>query len=304
MSGVGNHRHDQKRSVLQTLIVSTASAAVSKTTLAPIDRVKILLQCQGELVQSRRLPVPYQGAMDCIVRVYQSEGFLSLWRSNLMNVIQFVPVQVLNFALKDIIKHFFTFTRRDTYETVMIKNMLSGGIAGVLSLSVVYSLDYTRTRLAADIKSSHGNRSRQFKGIIDVYRQTLASDGIAGLYRGVTVSCVGIFVYRGCYFGFYDTLKPIFLTEGCSIARLYSLGYTVAVCAGIIAYPIDTVRRRMLMRSCEPVKYRGSLDCARQIFRQEGLKGFMRGAGVHIVSGFASGSLLVLVDKIKSYYFS
>jgi hypothetical protein len=31
---------------------------------------------------------------------------------------------------------------------------------------------------------------------IDVYRKTLASDGIAGLYRGFSVSCVGIIVYR------------------------------------------------------------------------------------------------------------
>jgi solute carrier family 25 (mitochondrial adenine nucleotide translocator), member 4/5/6/31 len=51
----------------------------------------------------------------------------------------------------------------------------------------------------------------RFSGILDVYRKTLASDGITGLYGGFTVSCVGIVVYRGLYFGMYDSLKPVVL---------------------------------------------------------------------------------------------
>ena len=38
---------------------------------------------------------------------------------------------------------------------------------------------------------------RQFNGLIDVYKKTLASDGLSGLYRGFAISCVGIFIYRG-----------------------------------------------------------------------------------------------------------
>lgn len=79
-------------------------------------------------------------------------------------------------------------------------NLASGGLAGALSLTFVYSLDYARTRLANDAKSGKGGE-RQFNGLLDVYKKTLASDGIAGLYRGFVVSCVGIIVYRGLYFG-------------------------------------------------------------------------------------------------------
>jgi solute carrier family 25 (mitochondrial adenine nucleotide translocator), member 4/5/6/31 len=71
----------------------------------------------------------------------------------------------------------------------------------------VYSLDYARTRLANDAKSAKGGGSRQFNGLIDVYRKTLASDGIAGLYRGFVPSVAGIIVYRGLYFGVYDSLS-------------------------------------------------------------------------------------------------
>ena len=90
--------------------------------------------------------------------------------------------------------------------------MASGGAAGATSLAFVYSLDYARTRLANDSKSAKKGGTREFNGMVDVYRKTMASDGIAGLYRGFVISCVGIVVYRGLYFGMYDSLKPVLLT--------------------------------------------------------------------------------------------
>merc|ERR1712110_643856 len=73
---------------------------------------------------------------------------------------------------------------------------------------------------------------RQFNGLIDVYKKTLASDGFAGLYRGFVISCAGIIVYRGCYFGFYDTLKPMLLGENASFVANFTLGYAVTVVSG------------------------------------------------------------------------
>merc|ERR1712244_46887 len=88
-----------------------------------------------------------------------------------------------------------------------------------VSLFFVYSLDYARTRLANDAKSAKkgGSGERQFNGLIDVYKKTMATDGVAGLYRGFVISCVGIIVYRGCYFGFFDTLKPIVLGDNAGL---------------------------------------------------------------------------------------
>ena len=82
----------------------------------------------------------------------------------------------------------------------------------------VYSLDYARTRLANDNKAAKKGGERQFNGLIDVYKKTIASDGVAGLYRGFTISCVGIIVYRGLYFGMYDSLKPVLLTGSLQVS--------------------------------------------------------------------------------------
>ena len=81
--------------------------------------------------------------------------------------------------------------------------------AGATSLLFVYSLDYARTRLANDAKNAKKGGERQFNGLIDVYKKTLASDGIAGLYRGFVPSVAGIIVYRGLYFGLYDSLSTL-----------------------------------------------------------------------------------------------
>jgi hypothetical protein len=101
----------------------------------------------------------------------------------------------------------FGFKKNDGYWKWFGGNVASGGAAGASSLLFVYSLDYARTRLANDAKSAKGGGDRQFNGLVDVYRKTLKSDGIAGLYRGFVPSVVGIIVYRGLYFGVYDSLS-------------------------------------------------------------------------------------------------
>lgn len=126
-------------------------------------------------------------------------GFASFWRGNLANCIRYFPTQALNFAFKDQIKAFFKASKKDSYSVSFAKNIASGGAAGAFSLFFVYSLDYARTRLANDAKvAGKGGAAgtREFNGLIDVYRKTLKSDGIGGLYRGFVISCVGIIVYR------------------------------------------------------------------------------------------------------------
>merc|ERR1711874_621395 len=112
----------------------------------------------------------------------QSEGLLSFWRGNLANVLRYFPTQALNFAFKDTIKAVFNTPKNASYAEKFGKNILSGGVAGSMSLTFVYSLDYARTRLANDAKGKGGER--QFNGLVDVYVKTLKTDGIQGLYRG------------------------------------------------------------------------------------------------------------------------
>jgi len=293
-------------SFVENFALSGAAAVISKTAAAPIERVKLMVQNQDEMLKSGRLDKAYTGVLDCSKRILTEEGVIPFWRGNLANCLRYFPTQALNFAFKDKIKAQFKPTKQDGGMTRLGKNVASGGLAGALSLCFVYSLDYARTRLANDTKSAKkgGGSERQFNGLFDVYKKTLATDGVSGLYRGFVISCVGIIVYRGCYFGFYDTLKPMMLGEDAGVLSSFLLGYAVTVTAGLCSYPIDTVRRRMMMTSGEAVKYSGSVDCTVQVMKNEGILSFYKGAGANILRGMAGAGVLAGFDKFKQLYIS
>jgi len=292
---------DQKLGFFESFMLSGVAAGVSKTAAAPIERVKLLVQNQDEMIKQGRLDKPYNGVLDCTRRVLATEGVYPFWRGNLANVLRYFPTQALNFAFKDTIKSLFKVPKDAAPAVKFGTNIASGGAAGTLSLMFVYSLDFARTRLANDNKGKGGER--QYNGLIDVYVKTLKSDGIQGLYRGFVISAVGIFIYRGMYFGLYDTIKPIVLGDkDASLTLSFLLGWAVTVTAGLMSYPIDTVRRRMMMTSGGAVKYKGSLDCFSQVLRNEGPMSLMKGAGANIIRGVAGAGVLAGFDKFKDVY--
>jgi len=290
----------QKLGFVENFLLSGIAAGVSKTAAAPIERVKLLVQNQDEMIKQGRLDKPYTGVVDCTKRTLASEGIAPFWRGNLANVLRYFPTQALNFAFKDTIKAQFKTPKDASQLTKLSSNVAAGGLAGSLSLTVVYSLDFARTRLANDAKGKGGER--QFNGLIDVYRKTLASDGIGGLYRGFVISCVGIFIYRGLYFGLYDTLKPLLLGDNPNATLSFFLGWAITIVSGLASYPIDTVRRRMMMTSGGGVKYNGSIDCAQQVIKNEGFMSLMKGAGANILRGVAGAGVLAGSDVVKKWY--
>ena len=142
----------------ENFALSGIAAAVSKTSAAPIERVKLLLQNQGELLKQGRLETRYLGVRDCVARTYHHEGVPSFWRGNLASVIRYFPQQALNFAFKDEIQKMFKVSKNASHKEKLAKNILSGGCAGSLSLVLVQSIDYTRTRLGVDARNPAGQR--------------------------------------------------------------------------------------------------------------------------------------------------
>lgn len=290
---------EAKLGFFENFMLSGVAAGVSKTAAAPIERVKLLIQNQDEMIKQGRLDKPYTGVIDCTKRVLQTEGVGPFWRGNMANVLRYFPTQALNFAFKDKIKSLFNVPKDASYAYKAATNIASGGCAGSLSLLFVYSLDFARTRLANDNKGADGKR--QYNGLIDVYRKTLKTDGIQGIYRGFVISCVGIFIYRGLYFGLYDSLKPA-LGDNPPFIAMFLLGWAVTIVSGLASYPIDTVRRRMMMTSGSGKAYKGSIDCAQQILKNEGFMSMMKGAGANILRAVAGAGVLSGFDIVKGAY--
>merc|ERR1711935_43071 len=295
-----------KLSFIEDFALSGTAAVTSKTISAPIERIKMVVQNQAEMIKSGSLDKPFKGVADCGAWIMKNEGVAGFWKSNFTNCLRYFPTQALNISFKKQIKTIGALkpNKGDAKLLNVGKNIFAGGLAGFGSLCFVYHLDYARTRLANDLKSKDGGK-RQYSGLIDVYKQTMASDGIAGLYRGFVISAVGIFVYRGLYFGLYDSIMPYcpsYDSPSLDTSIRFGVGYAVTVLAGLASYPIDTIRRRMMMRSGSGVKYNGSIDCAMQILKNEGVGAYFKGAGANILRGVAGAGVLAGFDTLSDAY--
>jgi len=278
------------------------AAAVSKTAVAPIERVKLLLQVQDA---SKTIAVDkrYKGIIDVLTRVPKEQGFSALWRGNLANVIRYFPTQALNFAFKDTYKNIFLkgYDKKKDFWKFFAGNLASGGAAGATSLCFVYPLDFARTRLAADVGKG---ASREFKGLADCLVKIAKSDGPIGLYRGFFVSVQGIIIYRAAYFGMFDTAKMVFTADGqkLNFFAAWGIAQVVTIGSGILSYPWDTVRRRMMMQSGrKDVLYKNTLDCALKIVKNEGMSAMFKGALSNVFRGTGGALVLAIYDEIQKY---
>jgi len=293
-------------SFLKDFAAGGISAAIAKTSVAPIERVKLLLQVQHvskQITEAQR----YKGMVDCFVRIPKEQGFLAFWRGNLANVIRYFPTQALNFAFKDKYKQVFLggVDKNTQFTRYFIGNLASGGAAGATGLCFVYPLDFARTRLAADVGKA--GATREFSGLGNCLTKIFKSDGIVGLYRGFGVSVQGIIIYRAAYFGFFDTAKGMLPNPKTTpFIVSFAIAQCVTTVAGIVSYPFDTVRRRIMMQSGRPVaerQYKGTIDCWKKIAQTEGRRAFFKGAFSNILRGTGSALVLVLYDEVRDLLF-
>jgi solute carrier family 25 (adenine nucleotide translocator) protein 4/5/6/31 len=281
------------------------SGAIAKTATAPIERVKLIIQTQDSnpLIRSGEVE-RYKGIGDCFSRVYSEQGLGAFWRGNFTNVLRYFPTQAFNFAFKDTIKAMFPkYKASDNFAMYFLVNMASGGLAGAGSLTIVYPLDYARTRLASDV----GSGKKTFNGLGDCLVKTAQGPGGAmSLYNGFGVSVMGIIPYRGVYFGMFDSLCGInpFKDAGGIVALGYkfAIAQVTAITAGYASYPFDTIRRRLQMQSEKPPEewlYKGTVDCFGKIMKDEGVGALFKGAGANALRTVGSAMVLVLYDEIK-----
>ena len=285
---------------LSDLLISTLSSGFSKSLIAPIERVKLLLQLQdasSQLSAHSR----YTGVWNCTTRVLRDQGLLSFWRGNLSNVVRYVPSTAFAFATKDWFKRTFCGFDPEKEELKFFwGNIASGGFAGAAAALLTYPLDFTRTRLAADIGKKRSERL--FVGALDCIAKVYKTDGIEGLYRGISLALPVFVLYRALYFGLYDSWTYSAQRQKCTLSPISRLLIAVSVTttASLALYPFDTIRRRLMMQSGRSdLLYSGIRDCIRKIYAAEGLKGYFKGGLVNLIRSSGGAVCLVLYDLLK-----
>ncbi|XP_009407299.1 probable ADP,ATP carrier protein At5g56450 isoform X2 [Musa acuminata AAA Group] len=295
----GGRRKGRMWEFQRDVVAGAVMGGMVHTVVAPIERAKLLLQTQESnaalLGRGRR----FRGMIDCIARTVREEGVLSLWRGNGTSVLRYYPSVALNFSLKDLYRTMLKRGEADQFMSIAASNFMAGAAAGCTTLVIIYPLDIAHTRLAADIGRTD---SRQFRGICHFLRTIYKKDGIRGIYRGLPASVHGMIVHRGLYFGGFDTAKDLLLPQDSALWKRWVTAQAVTTMAGLASYPLDTVRRRMMMQSgLEEQMYHGTLDCWRKIYRLEGLTSFYRGAVSNMFRSTGAAAILVLYDEIKKF---
>merc|ERR1712022_19577 len=131
--------------------------------------------------------------------------------------------------------------------------------------------------------------------------------GFMSLYNGYGPSVAGIIAYRGAQFGLSDTImafNPYAKDFGfVAVASKFVAAQISVTASGLVAYPFDTVRRRLQMESDKPVAdrmYKGTIDCGVKILKTEGFGGMYKGALANIFRGVGASLVLVLYGEIQN----
>jgi len=290
---------------LSDLAIGGISGAVAKTLMAPIERVKILMQTQDsnpKIISGEEKR--YTGLGDCFKRVSAEQGMAAFWRGNLVNCLRYAPQQGSALAFNDTIKAFTP--KYDPHKEVVmstIVSLASGGLAGAAANTICYPFDFARTRLASDV----GSGKKMFNGIGDCIMKTVKTQGITGLYRGWAITCGGAFVYRGGQLGLFSQIMAMnpYKNDKGPVGLVMTF---LAATAGRTAvmpfnYPFDTIRRRLMLESEKPPEtrlYSGAFDCFFKVMKSEGLAGMYKGMVPELFRGVGGSLVLVAYDRIKT----
>lgn len=311
------HAADRIRSndALREGISGALAGAGTKCLLAPLDRIKLMIQLQGsmtekqkkDMIQERRLGTTFQVARN----IYQKEGLWAFWRGNTPTIIIQGATAAFNFMFMDFYKktskrmvlQTYGESVREERQIKVLISFLSGGLAGGTCLTLMYPLGLLRTQLALDV--GVGVKDRKYpRGMRDVVRLTLANNGLRGLFAGYGVALFSVTLYRTIYLGGYDAVKGLIeesKERPTTLAERSMAAQSVSVLASIAHYPLDSVRRRMMMQSnLAERRYHNAWHCFRQIYVKEGLTGFYLGIGTNLIRSFGAALLLVSYDFFKT----
>ncbi|CAL8113656.1 unnamed protein product [Orchesella dallaii] len=247
------------------LVAGGIAGAVSRTSTAPLDRIKVFLQVHGKSMG---------GLRTCLNSMIQEGGVLSLWRGNFVNVLKIAPESAFKFMAYEQGKRFIK--GNSNRELRIEERFLAGSLAGAFSQTLIYPLEVVKTRLAL-------RKTGEFKGIFDLTYKMYSKEGFKVFYRGYLPNLLGILPYAGIDLAIYETLKKYYLSQNNSgntneqpgVLILLACGTMSSACGQIASYPLALVRTRLQASSTfENYSMSGLF---KSIVQNEGLVGLYRG---------------------------
>lgn len=290
---------------LEGFVAGGLAGAVSKTVIAPGDRVKIIFQVDP----TRQFSL--QQALHVARNIVKEGGVLALWMGNGATMLRVVPYAAITFMsfeqYHSILRHAIVGSEHpipgENQTMAVTCRFLSGALAGATSTACTYPLDLMRARVAAH---AGGQYNKQYPSYLIAFQQVVKKEGWRSLYGGLLPTLVGIMPYAGSSFACFETIKHYLVhyqnlhsdKEIPAWQRLIAGGFS-GLMAQSFTYPLDIVRRRMQVL---PGRYRGITHALSEIYREEGVrKGLYKGLTMNWIKGpIAVATSFTINDIVKT----
>ncbi|XP_070939670.1 mitochondrial thiamine pyrophosphate carrier [Macaca nemestrina] len=269
---------------LQVAVAGSVSGLVTRALISPFDVIKIRFQLQHERLSRRDPNAKYHGIFQASRQILQEEGLTAFWKGHIpaqILSIGYGAVQFLSFEMLTELVH-----RGSVYDAREFSvHFVCGGLAACTATLTVHPVDVLRTRFAAQGEPKVYNTLRHAVGTM--YR----SEGPRVFYKGLAPTLIAIFPYAGLQFSCYSSLKHLYKwavpAEGKKNENLQNLlcGSGAGVISKTLTYPLDLFKKRLQVGGFEHARaafgqvhrYKGLMDCAKQVLQKEGALGFFKG---------------------------
>lgn len=267
------------------LVAGGLAGAVSRTSTAPLDRLKVFLMVYSSKSNNMKMSSAMQNML-------KEGGITSLWRGNGMNVTKVMPEMALKFMAYEQIK---SYMKGDSKKELNIyERFASGSLAGVMSQTAIYPLEVIKTRLVI-------RKTGQYKGIYDCVKNILETNGIKGFYRGYIPNVMGIIPYAGIDLAIYETLKRSYISHQSAEKQpgaevLVACAVISSTCGQLVSYPLSLVRTRL---QAHAVVIDGASESVTHILKTivntDGTRGLYRGLLANLLKVAPAVSISYLV---------
>ncbi|KAG1335355.1 mitochondrial substrate carrier family protein P [Cocos nucifera] len=291
--------------VVKELVAGGIAGGIAKTTVAPLERVKILFQ-------TKRPDFQNVGLLGSFRRIVQTEGLLGFYRGNGASVARIVPYAALHYMAYEQYRRWIILGFPDIGRGPLL-DLVSGSAAGGTAVVFTYPLDLVRTKLAYQVVGPSRGKFRglshseqAYEGILDCIFKTYRKNGLRGLYRGVGPTLYGIFPYSGLKFYFYEEMKN-------HVPEQHKKDITVKLACGSVAgllgqtitYPLDVVRRQMQVQALSTSNHgmdKGTLESLVTIVKNQGWRQLFSGLSINYLKVVPSVAIgFTVYDVMKSW---
>lgn len=277
----------KKGGVLENFVCGGVAGAASRTTTAPLDRVKVMLQVQGKegiLKHSNNL-----NARGVFMKIIEEGGWRSLWRGNAINCCKIMPENALRMALFELLFEW------SVAQGLKDMEFWCGALTGLIVQTGMFPIELVKTRFMIQSSENRMGPYKILKSLGTTNRQRFR-----GCFRGLSPALVGVVPFSAIELAANRKISLWWVSKseqkypGFGAAGV--IGTSCTISASFLTYPAKLITtRQQAYKGTEPVS---SIQMFLQILKEDRYKGIIPNA---LWRGFIPNAIKVIPATFTSW---